>query len=36
MGGNQFTEEIQKQLNVSYDEAETYKLGGERGVDATA
>ena len=34
MGGNQFTEEIQKQLNVSYEEAEAYKLGGERGVDA--
>ena len=34
MGGNQFTEELQKQLNVSYDEAEAYKLGGERGVDA--
>ena len=34
MGGTQFTEEIQKQLNVSYDEAEAYKLGGERGVDA--
>ncbi len=34
MGGNQFTEEIQKQLNVSFDEAEAYKLGGERGVDA--
>jgi type IV pilus assembly protein PilM len=34
MGGNQFTEEIQKQLNVSYDEAEAYKLGGEKGVDA--
>lgn len=34
MGGQQFTEEIQKQLNVSYDEAEAYKLGGERGVDA--
>lgn len=34
MGGNQFTEEIQKQLSVSYDEAEAYKLGGERGVDA--
>ncbi len=34
MGGNLFTEEIQKQLNVSYDEAEAYKLGGERGVDA--
>ncbi len=34
MGGNQYTEEIQKQLNVSYDEAEAYKIGGERGVDA--
>jgi type IV pilus assembly protein PilM len=34
MGGNQYTEEIQKQLGVSYDEAEAYKLGGERGVDA--
>ncbi|MBU0552253.1 pilus assembly protein PilM [Myxococcota bacterium] len=33
MGGQQFTEEIQKQLNVSYDEAEAYKLGGERGAD---
>jgi len=28
MGGNQFTEEIQKQLNVSYEEAEALKLGG--------
>ena len=27
MGGNQFTEEIQKQLKVSYDEAENYKVG---------
>ncbi|MEZ4466076.1 MAG: type IV pilus assembly protein PilM [bacterium] len=34
MGGNQYTEEIQKQLGVSYDEAEAYKLGGEKGVDA--
>ncbi|MCA9545684.1 MAG: type IV pilus assembly protein PilM, partial [Myxococcales bacterium] len=34
MGGNQYTEEIQKQLNVSYDEAEAYKRGGEAGVDA--
>jgi type IV pilus assembly protein PilM len=34
MGGNQITEEIQKQLNVSYDEAEAYKLGGEKGIDA--
>ncbi|MDX1583345.1 MAG: type IV pilus assembly protein PilM, partial [Thermoanaerobaculia bacterium] len=29
MGGNQFTEEIQKQLNVSYDEAEALKVGGD-------
>jgi type IV pilus assembly protein PilM len=28
IGGNAFTEEIQKQLNVSYDEAEAYKVGG--------
>jgi type IV pilus assembly protein PilM len=28
LGGNTFTEEIQKQLGVSYDEAETLKLGG--------
>ena len=34
MGGNQFTEEIQKQLNVSYDEAEKLKVGGEAGQDA--
>lgn len=33
MGGNQFTEDIQKQLNVSYDEAEALKLGGEVGAD---
>jgi type IV pilus assembly protein PilM len=31
MGGAQFTEEIQKQLNVSYEEAEALKLGGEIG-----
>ncbi len=31
MGGNQFTEEIQKQLNVNYEEAEALKLGGELG-----
>lgn len=31
MGGNQFTEEIQKQLNVSYDEAEKLKVGGDLG-----
>jgi type IV pilus assembly protein PilM len=28
IGGNAFTEEIQKQLNVSYEEAEAYKVGG--------
>jgi type IV pilus assembly protein PilM len=28
-GGNKLTEEIQKQLNVSYDEAEAYKIGGD-------
>jgi type IV pilus assembly protein PilM len=30
IGGNQYTEEIQKQLNVSYDEAEALKIGGNR------
>jgi type IV pilus assembly protein PilM len=35
IGGNQFTEEIQKQLNVSYEEAEALKIGGVRG-DADA
>jgi type IV pilus assembly protein PilM len=35
IGGNQFTEEIQKQLNVSYEEAEALKLGGS-GQDADA
>lgn len=34
IGGNQFSEEIQKQLNLSYMEAEDLKLGGEPGVDA--
>ncbi len=29
LGGNQFTEEIQKHLNVSYEEAEALKVGGE-------
>lgn len=28
MAGNLFTEEIQKQLNITYEEAETYKRGG--------
>jgi type IV pilus assembly protein PilM len=31
IGGNQFTEEIQKQLNVSYEEAEALKIGGGAG-----
>ncbi len=35
-GGNQFTEEIQKQLNVSYDEAEALKVGGRGAGDADA
>jgi type IV pilus assembly protein PilM len=30
IGGNQFTEEIQKQLSVSYEEAEALKTGGGR------
>jgi type IV pilus assembly protein PilM len=34
MGGNQFTEEIQKQLNVSYDEAEKLKVGGDSALDS--
>ena len=31
IGGNQYTEEIQKQLSVSFEEAEALKLGGEPG-----
>jgi len=31
IGGNAFTEEIQKQLNVGYEEAEAYKCGGTEG-----
>ena len=34
MGGNAFTEEIQKQLNISYDEAEALKVGGQGETDA--
>ena len=34
MGGNAFTEEIQKQLNVSYEEAEALKVGGHGESDA--
>src|SRR5262249_50659888 len=30
IGGSSFTEEIQKQLNVSHDEAEAYKVGGSQ------
>jgi type IV pilus assembly protein PilM len=29
MGGRQFTEEIQRTLNISYEEAEAMKVGGE-------
>ena len=29
LGGNQYTEEVQKRLNVSYDEAEALKVGGD-------
>jgi type IV pilus assembly protein PilM len=36
VGGNQFTEEIQKQLNVSYDEAEALKVGGQTGTEMDA
>ena len=31
--GNLFTEEIQKQLNITYEEAETYKRGGAEQTD---
>ena len=31
MGGHQITEEIQKQLSITYDEAEAYKIGGREG-----
>jgi len=31
IGGNQYTEEIQKQINVSYEEAEALKIGGDVG-----
>jgi len=34
MGGNAFTEEIQKQVNISYEEAEALKVGGQGEVDA--
>src|SRR5512136_2681855 len=34
MGGNAFTEEIQKQLSISYDEAEALKVGGHGETDA--
>jgi type IV pilus assembly protein PilM len=32
--GNQYTEEIQKALSISFDEAERIKLGGRRGEDS--
>lgn len=34
MGGNAFTEEIQKQVNISYEEAEALKVGGQGETDA--
>jgi type IV pilus assembly protein PilM len=34
IGGNVFTEEIQKQLGVAYEEAEAYKIGGLDGETA--
>ena len=33
MGGDQYAEEIQKQLNITFDEAEAYKLGGQKSED---
>ena len=33
IGGNAFTEEIQKQLGIAYDEAEAYKVGGTQTED---
>lgn len=36
MGGSMLTEEIQKQLNVSYEEAEHYKTGGHENVSSSA
>jgi len=36
LGGNLFTEEIQKNLNVSYEEAEALKIGGRTTDDAEA
>lgn len=35
MGGRQFTEEIQRSLNISYEEAEAMKVGGDE-ADASA
>ena len=36
MGGAMLTEEIQKQLNVSYEEAEHYKTGGHENISSSA
>jgi type IV pilus assembly protein PilM len=36
MGGQMLTEEIQKQLNVSYEEAEHYKTGGEGTISSSS
>lgn len=34
MGGSDLTEEIQKQLNITYQEAELYKMGGSPGMQS--
>jgi type IV pilus assembly protein PilM len=34
IGGNAFTEEIQKELNISYEEAEALKIGGQGDSDS--
>ena len=36
MGGQMLTEEIQEQLNVSYEEAEHYKTGGEGTISSSS
>ena len=36
LGGNIYTEELQKQLDISYEEAEILKAGGELGTDSDA
>lgn len=36
LGGSDITEEIQKQLNITYQEAELYKMGGQPGAQSDA